>query len=614
VNVPQETARAASLPGDAARFGVAAGNLDGRDPTTVPTGTHAASAYDDVAATERAVLGAMMVEPSCVPAVAAIAQPVDYLDPRHRLIARAILSEHAERGASPMLAIVDRLKAGVRLEEAGGPTYLLDLQEQAAPCTSARRYAEMVHENADRRRIAERCAEAAQAARQGAPIPELLSMIDAARPAPSTHEARPGRGWRLVREDPPVEWLADGLVPVAGLVVLAAEPNVGKTLLVLDLALRAEHGLDWLGQSVRPFSTVYVAAEGGRGLGARMRAWAVAHPAAMPADGCYLHVDEGPLVDLGRADAVAQLEQVLASAAAPNGGRRPDVVVIDTLALALPGADENDSGAMGAALAALAELRRRHGVAVVVLHHTRKPPADGRKGSSMHDLRGSSALAGAADVVLLAQEGREGVRTLRTVKVRDGELLPTLHYAIRSQDTGRTLANGRAETGPVVLPAEAAPVVDKAPDQEAKAAQLEADVAAVVAVVAREHVHQKDTIGKLANLPRDRGRVAVEVAEGRGFIKPSGTTVDRRYVVVGCGANAQSGEAPPADSRHTTFARAPHTPHAGGGANGSRHPDAIPAERRESARVGVNGANGPDDGLPEQPGGRRPRAARDGAA
>ena len=230
--------------------GVAAGNLDGRDPTTVRTGTHAASAYDNEAEIERAVLGAMMVEPSCVPAVAAIVQPADFADPRHRIIARAILVEHAEQGTSLMLVVVDRLKGWGRLQEAGDSTYLLDLQEQAVPCTSVRRYAKLVRENTDRRWIGERCAEVAEAARQGAPISELQSMLDGARPAPLAPDSRPGRApvevLRRWRDDGPLVHVPTGIValdemtgggPVLGTRIYSnGAPNAGKTALAVQVA------------------------------------------------------------------------------------------------------------------------------------------------------------------------------------------------------------------------------------------------------------------------------------------------------------------------------------------------------------------------------------------
>lgn len=576
---------------------------------TSRTGTTGDSSHD----AERSVLGAMLRDPQQVRIVASVLSPAEFAHPRHAWIMRAIVQEHEHSGASDPIAVAEQLKAAGRLDECGGTDYLFDLLDSVVTATGARRHAEIVRDQAASRRIRMQAAEIVQAHEGGASLEELCRMLDDAHPPPARLETRPGRDWRQVADDPPVEWIADGLIPVAGLVVLAAEPNAGKTLLVLDVALRAAHGLEWLGRSVTPCSTVYIPAEGGRGLGVRMRAWASAHPGAAPPDGHYVHVDEGPLVDLGRADALQQLEQVLASAAAANRGRRPDVVVIDTLALALPGSDENDSGAMGMALAVLAELRRRHGVAVVVLHHLRKPHPNSKPGTGMHALRGSSALAGAADVVLLAQEGREGVRVLRTVKVRDGELLPDLHYAIRAQDTDRMRPDGRAEAGPVVLPAEATPLAGANGDQADEAARLAADVAAVVAVVAREgRVSGKDTIWRLAGLPRERGRTAVDVAVTRCALAVTGTTRDRSYVVAG-GANGHPSAGTDADSRQAERARCiPRTPYAGGGANGARHPDAIPAEPRKSAQVGGNGASGPDDGLPEQPGGRR-RAARGGA-
>ena len=473
------------------------------------------SGHDDIVAAERDVLGAMLLNPECIGDVVSLLRPEDFGSPRHAAIFRAIVAEHRAGGVADPLTVGQRLQRSGKLDEAGGHDYLLDLLDSVVTGASVQRHAQIVHEAASRRRFAEAAAGLARAARDGAPLEELVAMLEQARPRPAAPPVRLGRSWIDVADDPPVEWIADGLLPTAGLVVLAGDPNAGKSALAIDLALRAAHGLQWLGRDVTPCSTVYLSYEGA--LGARMRAWRQAHPAALTVDGNYLHVDEDRRPNLTDPDALAQLERVLDGAAAANGGRPPSLLVIDTLARAIAGGDENDSGALGAALEAVAELQRRRSVTVLLLHHTRKPQAGSNpKADGMHALRGSSALAGAADVVLLAVCGEDDVRTLRTAKVRDGEILPPMHYRILGQDTGRERRNGRRETAPVVLPAMAAtPTAQVSADQ-----QLAENIEAVVAAVAARgpELRSRDAVSAAATLRAKDGRTAIDAAVARGRI------------------------------------------------------------------------------------------------
>lgn len=71
-----------------------------------------------------------------------------------------------------------------------------------------------------------------------------------------------------------------------------------------------------------------------------------------------------------------------------NGG----LVVLDTLSRAAPGTDENSASDMGELIAACAEIQRRTGGAVLLVHHTGKDVTKG--------LRGHSSLNGAVDVAI----------------------------------------------------------------------------------------------------------------------------------------------------------------------------------------------------------------------
>lgn len=332
----------------------------------------------------------------------------------------------------------------------------------------------------------------------------------AAQDAPGSTKWRM-RAWGEVCDDPPVEWLVDDLVPRGGLVVVGGEPSAGKTLLVLDAALRMAHGLPWLGKETKPASTLYLAGEGTPGLGARMRAWRAGNPDAKQIEGCYVALVDG-VPNLAGLHAVTELLALMAQAQATYG-KVPEVIVVDTLAMAAPGADENDAAAVGLVLRALAELRLRTGVTVELVHHTKKPQAGSGASGSLHALRGSSAIAGAADVVLLALVESDR-KVLRTAKTRDGEVQPGVQYRVVGQRTGRMRADGRAEQGPVISQlVEAAPEIDAAAEEERNIARI------VAAMDKLGTATRADTIVREAGMKLSLGRALLDKAAGRLLIK-----------------------------------------------------------------------------------------------
>ena len=118
-------------------------------------------------------------------------------------------------------------------------------------------------------------------------------------------------------------------------------------------------------------------------------------------------------------------------------GQSVGMIVIDTLARAIPGDDENAvSDMMAFAEGRAAEIARQTGAAVLVAHH---PNAQGR-------MRGSTSLPGAFDVILrIDREAQADRRTLVAEKVKDGKEGPLFDFELPVVELG-TYKDGKPVT------------------------------------------------------------------------------------------------------------------------------------------------------------------------
>jgi hypothetical protein len=189
----------------------------------------------------------------------------------------------------------------------------------------------------------------------------------------------------LQRLPPPVP-LLEGWLYRHTVAAISAPPKSGKTFLVLEMMLCLAAGIPWVGGRIPHRGKVlYIIGEGVSGVGQRVQAWSQHHPGANPGD----HI-----VFLPRAvpfrDPVAAMELVELAAA-----EQFDAIVIDTLARAAIGMEENSAKEMGQVVGVLDKLKAVSDACVLIVHHTGK---DASKG-----LRGSSAIAGAIDTSLIIE-------------------------------------------------------------------------------------------------------------------------------------------------------------------------------------------------------------------
>lgn len=208
-------------------------------------------------------------------------------------------------------------------------------------------------------------------------------------------------------------WLIDGMIPENSMTVLYGPPKGGKSFLALDWALR---------MAIEDKHVVYIAGEGLGGLGKRIRAWGNSYDPtvlkepvpllfpSMPVN-LYSAGDAANFLELLRANEVLSRVEVVEEEQLELKGR-VDLLVVDTLARCMIGADENDAGDVSLAIDHLDYIRRETGAAVLILHHSTK--------GNISVERGSTALRGAADVMLRLHR-KDGTLKLEVEAARDFE-------------------------------------------------------------------------------------------------------------------------------------------------------------------------------------------------
>jgi hypothetical protein len=199
---------------------------------------------------------------------------------------------------------------------------------------------------------------------------------------------------------PSPQWLIEGLIPEKSLIVPFGAPKSGKTFLVLSFCLHVAGDKEWFGHAVRAGGVVYIAGEGTGGLSLRLRAMRQSYGIDVGAPLWIIPKAVNFRLD-GEVDGLISLVRKTV------GDTPLRVVVIDTLARAMPGADENSAQEVGLVIAGCDKVRDELGCAVIPIHHSGKDVARGA--------RGTSALRGAWDTALEITSAASGKRVTMTV-------------------------------------------------------------------------------------------------------------------------------------------------------------------------------------------------------
>ena len=229
---------------------------------------------------------------------------------------------------------------------------------------------------------------------------------------------------------PPPTWLVHGLIPERSLVVPYGPPKSGKTFVVLSAGLHIAAGLSWFGYPVQQGAVVYIAGEGVGGLSLRLKAMRARYGIAT----------DVPFWVIPRAVNLrvpAEVDALEAIIRATIGDVPLRLLVVDTLARAMPGADENSAQEVGAVIAAADYLKDTLRCTVALVHHEGK---DGERGA-----RGTSALRGAWDAAFQIT-GSKGRAKLTVVDQKDAEAGQSLSFIMEEVPVGI----GRSSLVPVL--------------------------------------------------------------------------------------------------------------------------------------------------------------------
>jgi hypothetical protein len=218
-------------------------------------------------------------------------------------------------------------------------------------------------------------------------------------------------------------WLIKNLVPERGQAMIYGRHGTGKSTLAMEMGVDVALGKPWHGRKTKQGTVVYIASEDAHGLRARLDA--LMRDRGITLDdlgGRFMEITGRP--HLLKPDEVRELIKELKPL-------NPSLIIVDTLARAAAGADENSAQEMGVMIENCQTLINQTGATVCYCHHTGK---DASKGA-----RGSSAIPGAVDAEIFLErpDETENLRIAHVGKMRGGRDYYTLfRYSLETVQLG----------------------------------------------------------------------------------------------------------------------------------------------------------------------------------
>ena len=209
--------------------------------------------------------------------------------------------------------------------------------------------------------------------------------------------------------------------------IIGGEPKCCKSFLALDLAVAVAAGTPCLRRYTvpKPGRVLLFAAEDALHI-VRRRLDGIRAATGLSINDLDVQVITAPTLRLDLNEDRARLDETIARL-------QPRLLVLDPF-VRLHRIDENVSGEVAPLLAYLRDLQRRHGLAVIVVHHARKGAGNMRAGQA---LRGSSEFHAWGDSNLYLR--RDGDELTLTVEHRAASAMPTVSLELAERENALAL-------------------------------------------------------------------------------------------------------------------------------------------------------------------------------
>jgi len=398
---------------------------------------------------EEAVLGSVLIDPDAYFAVAQILTAGDFYIVRNRWVWEAFTALTERHTPIDYLTVCSELETNNRLGEVGGPAYLMTLINQTPSSLNAEAYAQLVAETATRRRLIEAANRIAglgyddclplddsirqaeqllmaagdrQVNREVTPLGRIMSRLyDQVQEAAQSGREFLGLPTGLIDLDNLLKGLQKG-----NLVVLAGRPGMGKTSLLLTIALnvglvgRKRVGVFSLEMSEDEVGNRFLAQESGID-GQRLKMGKLREDEAALFVAAVEKLSAAPiLVDDTPSLTPAQLR---ARCKRIQGQGGLDLVIVDYLQLMSGGGKfENRQVEVSFISRQLKALAKELNVPVLAAAQlSRAVEQRGEKRPQLSDLRESGGIEQDSDVVMFLFKGEtEGQLSLEVAKQRNG--------------------------------------------------------------------------------------------------------------------------------------------------------------------------------------------------
>ena len=205
---------------------------------------------------EQIVLGGLLKNRSMVERVARILSPDYFEKSEHRILYAELLEYDQQENlegdfADDIVRFKNWLQNRKRLKAVGGIEYIVKLFESTVSGADADHHADIVKRDHFKRKLHKLYSQAAQDAKNGAELAELIAGVrtelDAIQAESDAQITTPGL--RCVSMDTvegkKISWLWPNRIPANMLSIVTGNPGIGKSFLSMDMAARITTGRNW---------------------------------------------------------------------------------------------------------------------------------------------------------------------------------------------------------------------------------------------------------------------------------------------------------------------------------------------------------------------------------